>query len=269
MKVVTIMKKRFIIAMLLLCSLLCACAKENTSAPASSTSERTIPESSTPEPPTSEGSTPTGLESPESHSFSSYEELASFVIPREAQMQSANNTGIPNNYKAALSQMIAKGIPIPCKGGNPIHLQNQSKHNKTKRISLLSRLSFSAPGFFYYTTSNNVQIWIKLSLEQDISSTFTDEDFGSEIVRALNPNANNLHNAEERTDDYSYIGERIITTSNGEKNALYKMGTDNREYYTFMQNGYVVELFAKPDVLTDEWFEDFSIELMPVSDTSE
>jgi len=181
-------------------------------------------------------------------------------------VRSSNSVRIPDNYKAALSQMIAEGIPIPCKDGEPIHLQNQNKNNETTRICLFLRLSFSAPGFFYYTTSNNEQIWIEISLEQDISSTFTDEASGSEIVYALNPNASNLHNAEERADDYSYIGDRIITTSNGDKNALYKMGTDNREYFTFMQNGYVVELFAKPNALTDKWFEDFSIELMHVFD---
>ena len=120
----------------------------------------------------------------------------------------------------------------------------------------------------YYTSSSNEQIWLAVSLERDISITFSDKDSGSDIVRALAPTAANLHNAQERTDDYSYIGERIITTSNGEKNTLYKMGTENREHYTFMQSGYVVEIFAKPDVLTDEWFEDFSIELMPVSNTT-
>ena len=243
------MKRRFLITVLLISFLFCSCAKENSTTPVSSTP-------------------PGSANYYESHTFSSYEELVSFVVTEEPKVRSSNSARFPDNYKAALSQMITKGIPIPCKGGEPIHLQNQNKSNETNRISLFPRLSYSAPGFFYYTTSNNEQVWIEISLERDISDTFTDEDSGSEIVRALNPNANNLHNAEERTDVYSYIGERIITTSNGEKNALYKMGTDNREYYTFMQNGYVVELFAKPDVLTDEWFEDFSIELMPVSDTA-
>lgn len=252
------MKRKFIFAILLVCSLLCACGKEDTSTPATPTTESA----------TSESATPT--DSPpyyETINLISYRELASFVIPKEAQVQASDDPSFPDNYKTALSKMITEGIPIPCKGGEPAQLREPSVGYSC--ITVFPRESYSAPAIQYDLVSGNEQFWIRISLEQDISGTFADEDPGSDIVRALAPSYPNLHNAEDHTDRYSYIGERIITTSNGDKNALYRFSIYNKERFIFMQNGYVVEFSADPDVLTDEWFEDFSIELMPVFDAEQ
>ena len=85
------MKKRFIITTLLVCFLLCACAKEDTQTPA--------------------GTPPYYY----SNNFDSYEELAGFIIPEEAKVRLSNDPRFPDNYKTALSKMITDGIPIPCK----------------------------------------------------------------------------------------------------------------------------------------------------------
>ena len=236
------MKRNTMIPILLVLVVLSSCAKKD------------VPNSTRP---TSAGSPPMFP----SINLHTYEELARFVIPEEAKVRSTN---IYDNYKTALSKMIEEGIPIPCKGGEPVHLYYTYGDNS--RITVQPLGSYSR--IQYYTTSNKEQIWIRVFLEWDISSTFTDEDSGSDIQCTLTPGAANLHNAQEYTEDYSYIGERVITTSNGEKNTLYKASTKNREYFTFMQNGFVVELAAKPDVLTAEWFEDLSIELMPVSNVA-
>ena len=232
------MKGKTVIPILLISFIFCSCAKEDTF-------------------------TYFGATSPEFPAIylNSYEELACFVIPEEEKVQSTN---IYDCYKTALSRMIAEGIPIPCKAGEPVRLDDED----TSRITVFPRELYSASCIAYDTTSNNEWIWVRISLERDISSTFTDEDSGSEIVHTLAPKYVNLHNAQEHTDAYAYVGERIIATSNGEKNMLYKIGTENREYFTFMQNGYVVNMFAKQGVLTEEWFKDFGIELLPVSNVA-
>lgn len=177
--------------------------------------------------------------------FQSYADLEEFSVQKSQQTELTQ-------YGAGIA---SKGFPIPCLNGQPVALESSVDE---LCITLFSSELYRKPWIWYDSTIDNEPISVRIMLDQDVLATFDESDSCADILKYIAPNAPNIDNYN--SENYASIFEWNITTADGAKTALVKKESDrDREYISFMQNGFFVTLSGPQDVITSEWLSSFCI----------
>ena len=136
-----------------------------------------------------------------------------------------------------------------------------------KDITVFETEMYNEPWVWYFM-SHIPHMTVRIPTMPSLTANMDPDTSGSEALRQIWPEAPNLHNREEFTDNYTEIREVKITTSEGEKTALFRKEADrDRVYLTFLQNGTLVTIAGPEKELAGNWLETFS--LMPINSLEE
>ena len=136
-----------------------------------------------------------------------------------------------------------------------------------KDITVFETEMYNKPWVWYFI-SHIPHMTVRIPTMPSLTANMDPDTSGSEALRQIWPEAPNLHNREEFTDNYTEIREVKITTSEGEKTALFRKEADrDRVYLTFLQNGTLVTIAGPEKELAGNWLETFS--LMPINSLEE
>ena len=132
-----------------------------------------------------------------------------------------------------------------------------------KDITVFETEMYNEPWVWYFM-SHIPHMTVRIPTMPSLTAHMDPDSSGSEALRQIWPEAPNLHNREEFTDSYTEIREVKITTSEGEKTALFRKEADrDRVYLTFLQNGTLVTIAGPEKELAGNWLETFS--LIPIN----
>ena len=228
--------KKIVVLCLVVTLLLCACSQRRTSTQ----------------------SPPPGYQG----AVDSYEELFDYVEKYSDVPDGTQSAQL--SYEEKLCQILfanvkEKALPIPCLNEKAVDLKYRGEDFYI--ITLFSTDSYGRPSIWYFSEFNGEMVTICIMMDQTVLEEIDPSASGAEVRRHLKPDCPNVDNYK-KDDPYAYIIEQSITTSDGEKVALvYKFAQhENRIYTEFLQDGYLVEVWADKGVVTDEWFANFSIE---------
>jgi hypothetical protein len=136
-----------------------------------------------------------------------------------------------------------------------------------KDIAVFEKEMYNEPWVWYFI-SHIPHMTVRIPTNPALTANMDSDTSGAEALRQIWPDAPNLHNREEFTDNYTEIREVKITTSEGEKTALFRKEADrDRVYLTFLQNGTLVTIAGPAKELAGNWLETFS--LMPINSLEE
>ena len=141
-------------------------------------------------------------------------------------------------------------VMVPFLNGQPLEIED---------ITVFEAEMYNEPWVWYFIT-HQPHITVRIPTLPALTATLAPDTSGAEALRQIWPDAPNLHNRDAYTDSYSEIREVTITTSEGEKNALFRQEIDrDRAYLTFLQNGTLVTVAGPRNALEGDWLESFTL----------
>ena len=190
--------------------------------------------------------------------YQSYEDLTGFAsqIAQGAEPSPGTTDDELLIYQNATEKLDRQALPIPCLNGNRIALHSATGESA---ITLFHSELYLKPWIWYETDINNQAVTVRIMLDQDVVRAFDEGDSCAEVVKHIAPDAPNVDNYQD-FDGYEKIFEQSITTADGAKIALVQRESSrDREYISFMQNGFLVTIAGPQGVITDDWLEMFSV----------
>ena len=195
------------------------------------------------------------------YSFESYQGLIkaltlstsnNFKILREEQVYS------PEAYQKALAKFASGEIrvAIPQLNGSPIPIQDREGYAK---VSLFSGELYGLPWLWYHYSFDGQNTYIKISYLAFIENLEADpQDSYLDIQESFYPSAPSPDNYAER---YESIYEKQLVLEDGVSvTALVSVPTnDPRIFVRFRYDDLLVVICCKEELLTDEFWQSFSI----------
>lgn len=153
------------------------------------------------------------------------------------------------------SWYLHRDVMVPYSEGQPLKIQD---------ITVFEAEMYNEPWVWYFI-AHVPHITVRIPTMPTITADLDPNASGSDALRQIWPDAPNLHNRDAYTDSYSDIREITITTTEGEKTALYRQEKDrDRAYLTFLQNGTLVTVAGPANELQGDWLNTFI--LIPIDD---
>lgn len=230
--------KKLLVCTLVMCLLLCACGRNTTS---------------------EKNSTPVMT-----YDFDTYSELFDFV--GQNYRGSDHNNATEEDVQACqimFENTATDKIPIPCLQGTYVELKARTSG---VTITYFTSELYYKPWIWYMSAINEKEIAICIMMDQEILNGLDSDASGSDTIKSIAPEAPNIDNYQNYKN-YSTAEERNIVTADGAKTALVlKTSDSDREYISFLQNGFLVTLWGEPGTATDEWLANFEIVLSDAPD---